>query len=302
MPQPGEGRHKALLAIANLGILAGLPMERIHADLAAATAGAPMPSCEIEAAILKAARDRQAGGTYRPPPKPAPIVKDGRAALRRIIDQGAIREDSDLWEASPYRLTGQVEDDPRVLLETLFDPQDFVFIGDRHDDGVLGQTIRRCSEWVEYFKTGGKAGPFVIINPFTGKPAPKKSGDGDSYRGDNAIATYQHCLVEFDNLNREDQLRFWSAAKLPIRALIDTGGKSLHAWLDLPKLFQVATEELWNVHIKTHFYEKVLIPLGVDRACCNPSRLSRLPGWVRKETGLFQRILWLSKEGREVMR
>jgi hypothetical protein len=297
MPSPGRGRHKALLGIANLGIMAHLPPERIHADIAARTASAPMPDREIEAAIVKAARDHQAGGT--PPAKPAPIVKDGNAGLRRIIDQGRITDDADLWEASPYRLTGRVEDDPLVLLENLFGPHNYIFIGGKFDDGILGQTIRRVSEWGEYLRAGGTAGPYVIINDLTGKPAPKKSG-GDSYRGDAAIASYRHCLIEFDDLPREDQLRFWSAARLPIRALVDTGGKSIHAWIDLTKLGEVKTQDDWDRVIKVGLYERVLIPLGVDRACCNPARLSRLPGCRRGER--MQRLLWFSPEGREVLR
>jgi hypothetical protein len=87
---------------------------------------------------------------------------------------------------------------------------------------------------------------------------------------------------------------------LPILALIDSGGKSIHAWLDVQKLSSITTCDEWTREIKIGLYERVLIPLGVDRACCNPSRLSRLPGFFRSETGRFQRLLWLSPVGRRV--
>jgi hypothetical protein len=138
------------------------------------------------------------------------------------------------------------------------------------------------------------------VNPLSGEAAPKKDGDGDTYRGDGNVNDFRHCLVEFDDMTRADQIRFWSAAKLPIVALIDSGGKSIHAWLDVRKLFTVTTSAQWDQHIKIGLYEKVLVPLGVDRACCNPSRLSRLPGCFREEHGKFQRLLWLSPVGREV--
>ena len=105
-------------------------------------------------------------------------------------------------------------------------------------------------------------------------------------------------MVEFDDLSREDQIRFWSAVKLPIVALIDTGGKSIHAWVQVSKLATVNTLEQWQENIKIKLYDRILAPLGVDAACSNPSRLSRLPGHLRD--GNYQRLLWLSSEGRPV--
>lgn len=301
-PSPGSGRHFELLGVSTVGIMAGVTPEQIHSDIRAAIgSNQPMPDREIQAAISKAIADHSAAGSYHPPPKTAPLIKDGRAAQKRIIESGTIGSTADLWEASPYRLTDRVESDPMTALSVLFEPGDFVFIGERRADGIVGQTIRRAEDWIKYFQAGGKAGPFTIINPFTGKAAPRKDGTGKlTYRGDGSIAAYRHCLVEFDTLSREDQIRFWSAAKLPIRALIDTGGKSIHAWLDVSKLSNVSNCEDWNREIKIKLYEKILVPLGVDRACCNPSRLSRLPGCPRD--GKYQRLLWLSPEGREVFR
>jgi hypothetical protein len=221
--------------------------------------------------------------------------------LRRIIAQGPISDDADLWEISPIRLYDSTDRDPVLLLETLFEADEFIFIGDRLEPGVIGKNIRTVAAWIMFFEAGGKAGPFIIINPLSGEPAPKKSGDGDSLRGDSNVKTFRHCLVEFDNLGREDQIRFWYAAKLPIRALIDSGGKSIHAWLDVQKLSNVSNCDQWNQEIKIGLYEKVLVPLGVDRACCNPSRLSRLPGHLRSGKEKFQQLLWLSPEGREVV-
>jgi hypothetical protein len=301
MPEPKHGRHKHLLTIGNYAALAGVPLDQVHDDIRRVTAGDPMPDAEVSAAIMKAARDHGAGSTYQPPPKPVPLIKDGRSARQRIIDAGAINNDADLWECSRIRLYDSPESDPCLLLNTLFRPEQWIFIGDRHEPGIIGQNIRTAAAWVMFFTTGGKAGPYIIINPFTGKAAPKKSGDGVSNRCDGSIASYPHCLVEFDDLPREGQIRFWSAARLPILALIDSGGKSIHAWLDVQKLFTVTTSEQWDQHIKIGLYEKILVPLGVDRACCNPSRLSRLPGHFRSETGRFQRLLWLSHEGREVL-
>ena len=191
--------------------------------------------------------------------------------------------------------------DTILFLETLFKHDDQIWIGDRYDEGIVGTTIRFRDQWISYFRNGGKIPPHIILNPLTGMSAPKKSGDGVTFRGDGNVATYRFCMAEFDRLNREDQIRFWSAIKLPIRALIDSGGKSIHAWIDVSKLSTVETPAQWQSEIKERLYDRILTPLEVDAACSNPARLSRLPGHYRSEKQAWQRLLWLSPEGRTVI-
>jgi hypothetical protein len=301
IPAPGDGCHPDILGIANLGFMAELPRETIFSDIRASIpAGSRIVSDkEINEAIQKALRDHK-GGTYTPQTRPAPAIRNGKTALQKIIEQGPIGDEADLWEMSPLRLLKEPKDDPAFLLETLYEPTDLIFIGDRHQAGIVGDTIRTAEEWIAYFRNGGKTAPFVIINPLTGTPAPTKTGDATTFRGDANVKTFRYCLAEFDSLSREDQIRFWSAAKLPVVCLIDSGGKSIHAWLDIKKLADVRTPEKWQSEIKQNLYDRLLTPLGVDAACSNPARLSRLPGHYREEKQAFQRLLWLSPEGRSV--
>ncbi len=200
-----------------------------------------------------------------------------------------------MWEASPIKIDWEPAEDTIHFLSEMFEPDDLILIGESMETGIFGQNIRSQSSWIDFFKAGGKTAPFIIINPLTGKPAPKKSGDGDTYRGDGNIAAYRYCLIEFDNLNRKDQIRFWTSnmvKELPVVALVDTGGKSIHAWI---RTENINTLDDWQREIRQGFYEISLIPLGVDSACSNPSRLSRLPGHFR-DTGKYQRILWLNTE------
>jgi hypothetical protein len=188
--------------------------------------------------------------------------------------------------------------DAILLLLTLYRPDDLIWIGERYDEGILGVTIRTAIEWVAYFRNGGKTGPHIIPNPMTGHEGTTKDGK-PSFRSDNTVLKYLHCVVEFDDLPREDQIRFWSAARLPVVCLIDSGGKSIHAWLDVQKRATVTTAEQWQSEIETKLYDQLLKPLGVDSSCKNASRLSRLPGHYRTGKGNYQKILWLSgREGR----
>jgi hypothetical protein len=299
IPPPGTGCHPTLLSVANYGVMAGLDGERILRDILGNIPYGQrrISEREITDAINKAMGDHTKG-TFAPKAKQAPIVSNGERTLEKLIGQGIFSDEADLWEASPIRLWDSPEKDHVLFIETLFGKNDLIWIGDRHDSGVMGNTIKTAAEWINYFLAGGPTGPHIILNPLTGTPAPKKSGEGQTFRGDGNIASYRFCMVEFDNLSREDQIRFWSAIKLHIRALIDSGGKSIHAWIDVQKLVKVETPAQWQAEIKERLYDRILTPMGVDSACSNPARLSRLPGHFRQEKGAYQRLLWLSPEGR----
>jgi hypothetical protein len=298
-PTPGGGgAHPHELKVANLGFIAGLSADQIFQDIrnAIPTGSRKVSDSEITQAINKAQRDHR-GGTFTQRPRPKPVVNNGKVALEKILSQGEIIDEVDLGETSPRRLLEEPKDDPGLLLSTLYDPTDLLWIGERHDAGILGDTIRTAAEWGSYFKNGGRTGPHIIPNPMTGQKGTTKEGK-PSFRSDSTVKTYRYCLVEFDDLSREDQIRFWSAARLPVVCLIDSGGKSIHGWLDVQKRARVTTPEQWQLHIKTNLYDQLLTPLGVDSSCSNASRLSRLPGHYRMEKQAFQRLLWLSPEGR----
>jgi hypothetical protein len=299
-PAPGQGLgcHNHLLKIANYGARAGIEPQTMFEDIRCHIPKGTRSvfDKEIQDAVNRAMTDYN-GGTFTPKARSVSIVKDGAAALRGIINQSPIKDEADVLEKSPIRLWGEPKDDTVLFLFTRFEQDDLIFIGDQYDDGILGDTIRTRDEWIVFFQTGWVTKPFIIINPLSGIPAPMKSNpDKASHRGDNNVIRYRYALVEFDNLSREDQLRFWTAAKLPIVALIDSGGKSIHAWLNVEKLAPVTTAEEWESNIKNRLYDRLLTPLGVDTGCSNPSRLSRLPGHFREEKSKYQRLLWLSEK------
>lgn len=299
IPAPGGGCHVALLSVANLGILADRDPEEVFQDIRRSIPAGTrrVPDKEIHDAIRKALQDHTSC-SFTSQPRPQPAVRDGRGTLRRIIAQARIRTEADLWEASPIRLMEAPEHDPVLLFETLYRPDDLLWIGDRHEAGILGQTLRPAAEWIRYFREGGATAPHILPNPLTGTAAPTKTGEKQTLRGDGCVAAYRFALAEFDELSRDEQICFWAGARLPIVALIHSGGKSIHAWLDVSKLADVKTPEQWGDRIKGTLYDRLLVPLGVDRACSNPSRLSRLPGHFRKDK--WQRILWLSAEGKSL--
>ena len=295
----GNSAHGRILGKADLGIIAGLTPDEIFADIRANIPPGKrrVSDKEIWDAIHKAFSDHT-DGCFVPVPKPKPIVNDSRAVLSKLIEQGRGASEESIREASPIPIDSECM--TISILQSLSHGEDPLFIGEREQPGIVGETIRTAREWIEDLSKGARPGPHIIPNPLSGVPAPKKSGDGETFRGDGNVATFRFCVAEFDNLSREDQLSFWAAVDLPIVALIDSAGKSLHAWLSVPKLAHVQTAEEWDRHIRGRLYAQILVPLGCDSACSNPSRLSRLPGHFRAEKGRMQRLLFLSPSGRRI--
>jgi hypothetical protein len=299
IPPPGRGCHVSLLSVANRGVLAGLDGEKIFADIRGhiPPGRRRVSDREIQEAISKALHGHNAT-TFTPQQRPVPIVRDGKVALQRIINQGQYTDEAALREASPVRIPDDSDSDATLFLATLYQPNDLVWIGEPRQVGIRGTTIRTRDEWIAYYRDRGTKSPHIILNPLSGLPAPKKSGYGTTLRGDANVLSYRYCLVEFDTLSRANQIRFWSSFKIPIVALIDSGNKSIHAVIDVQKLAKVKNADQWQTCIKGHLYERTLVPLGADGACSNPSRLSRLPGHFREEKKAWQRLLWLAPEGR----
>ena len=75
----------------------------------------------------------------------------------------------------------------------------------------------------------------------------------------------------------------WMRAFARLRAVLDTGGKSLHGWFDFP-----AEQELRELRV-------ILPALGCDPALFTASQPCRLPGARRGER--WQCLLWLDLGG-----
>ncbi|MBP7340828.1 MAG: hypothetical protein PHE11_05145 [Candidatus Omnitrophica bacterium] len=292
---PGGGCHSWIMSGCNLGVMAGISPQEIFTDIRRVlhpSRGDTEITDAIEKALLSHGdgNHRRFKSSARQSTRKT-IIRNGAAVFNQIIAQGKYSEEAELTANSPIAIPENPKDQQRLFFETTFAQDEFVFCGDRLQPGT-DKTILPSCEWAMV----GSSGPFVIVNGFTGRPAPTKSGDKQTFRGDHCIKSFKHCLVEFDNKSIEDQVRFWSAIRLPIKAVIHTGNKSLHAWVDVSSQ-NITNVEQWEKTIKIDLYEARLKPLGVDMACSNPSRLSRLPGVFRADKNQWQRLLWLSKEG-----
>ena len=120
-----------------------------------------------------------------------------------------------------------------------------------------------------------KAGAWARINPMSGEGC--KNSDVEEFR---------HCLIESDSLPKEEQLRKIRELNLPCSALVDSGGKSIHAIVKIDagkdeKLYRERVSKLHEFLAKNGF--------SVDKACKNASRLSRIAAVTRD--GKRQRLI-----------
>lgn len=287
---PGKGCHTALLGVANCGIREGLSEEQIFADIRQHIPNGTryVPDNEIYAAISKAKRDYIPYRTIFEKPFKNSVSKAKIPSEYRdhLIEKGKGAEEVDFWEVSPVRLFDAPEKDTELLLRTFYKTDDYLFIGTQYDTKV--QTVR---QWIDLHPMSL---PFICPNPVDGQLHLTKSGI-QSYRCDAAVCKFKFAVLEFDTLSRNEQFAFWSKMlnELPVVALIDSGNKSIHAWIHVP---DVRTLDEWKIKIEQMLFEQCLKPLGIDTACKNPSRMSRLPGCIRKKTSRWQRLLYLNPE------
>ena len=187
----------------------------------------------------------------------------------------------DITKVSFKRPTAAVAPDPQAsefkrFLQAAFAPTEVVCICDAVEEGrpVTAGSFIPIEEWIARFDDPAsrilspeREGIFVRINPF--RP--------NLYSGsDNDVSAYRHVLVEFDDKPKAEQEKLFRDSGLPITVLIDSGGKSIHAWVRV----DAPNRKEWDIR-RDIIYSS--IP-GIDAKNKNPSRYSRLPGAWRSPT------------------
>lgn len=294
-PSGGGGCHPALLRVANFGRLAGVDPDQVARDLAAHVSGTRrVTGAEIEAAVNKAfdsaSVNLPTGNTRAATPRP---VVDGSKLLDSILKRGTGSSEADLSDASPVRIDWPSERAATEFLSRMFEPNEHLFIGARSDAGA-GHVLP-MSRWIAQFKRGTAIPELIIPNPLTGEEGQTKDGKR-SYRADSCVAQFRFAVVEFDAMPREQQIRFWFGAPLPVAALVDSGGKSIHGWVRI----DAADATAWSLRVEEKLFT-LLTAVGVDAACKNEARLSRMPGHFRGENKRWQRVLYLNPAGAPIL-
>lgn len=107
-------------------------------------------------------------------------------------------------------------------------------------------------------------------------------------RADANVVCFRNFLIELDNMELDKQEQY-VLDKLPISTQVFSGSKSYHFIISLEQPLRDYSEYM---EYAARIHE--MLP-KIDSACKNPSRLSRLPGAVRPDTGLKQELLYVGE-------
>lgn len=135
--------------------------------------------------------------------------------------------------------------------------------------GELIQQLNRC---------GGDIGAVLgDYNPDVGAWIRFNPLDGKGVKNEN-VTDFRYALVESDNMELEKQNALVRELELPIACLVYSGGKSIHAIVRIG----AATYEEYRKRVDYLYSVLKKNGMEVDTQNKNPSRLSRMPGVMRK--------------------
>lgn len=169
-------------------------------------------------------------------------------------------------------------------LEVLFQPDENVgYVTESWErDGKhfpsKGLCDRTASELIQQLnKYHDVSNVFGDYNPEVGAWIRFNPLDGNGVKNEN-VTDYRYALVESDCMDLEQQHALIRELELPVACLVYSGGKSIHAIVKIEAAnydeYRKRVDYLYNVLKKNG--------LPVDTQNKNPSRLSRMPGVMRK--------------------
>jgi len=294
IPTPGEGARNDGLNRAAYALrerFAGLSESDFASLLTSWAAGMSpaLSSGEVETTIRSAWRGAENRGTVgakatAPRAGGSPRPRDNAPLSRHLREDPAPHAVTQAQPPGKYEvretdyLPDPIPNGAVELLRAVFKPDEGVRIA----QGRIGEDDGRetpkdegavfpAKTWVDMMtKRGGPnglwssskgAGVFISINPM-------RSGGAK----DADVTAYRHALVEIDvGLTREQQYALWIDSGIPCAAIINSGGKSVHAWVRVDAADRREYDE------RVSFLHAHFAAYGIDSKNKNPSRFSRLP-------------------------
>jgi len=209
-----------------------------------------------------------------------PALLERVAALSPGVDEGFIKSRSPLTVAGP-------EDFLRVLYKR---GQHVVcFGGTNKSQGTLWthQGPLQRTELEKWMLKDWQNGAWYMIHPVTGKFLVKPDGTRTRRSTEN-VTEHRYLLIESDHCKPELWLRAIASLPLKIVSLVKSGGKSIHALVNL----ETQTLPEWRSVFGQ--MKSFLTSLGADPHAFSSAQLSRLPFITR--AGVLQELIYLSPD------
>jgi RecA-family ATPase len=187
-------------------------------------------------------------------------------------------------EIGVVELPAPMADGTRELIRAAFQPGEGVRLclaksndaDGKENPKDAGLTLSR-EEWLKrldksngdpnkILSTSQRNGIFAGINPL-------KIGGAK----DDDVTAFRHALIEWDNVSKQEQYGLIVSSGVPCTAVIDSGGKSIHAWVRV----DAKDRKEFNERVRIIYQHFEASGFKTDDKNKNPARLSRLAGCVR---------------------
>ena len=205
--------------------------------------------------------------------------------LRKFASRVAI---ADPWEylrrLSPVP---PLEIDPASFLGILYNLGDRIIVFNQLMS--QGQAVFRVGESEQScIPTAGPEGIWFLVQPVDGRIRYVPRLSKESRRSEESVTRWPYLVLESDKADPRDWLRLLVQLPLAIVAIYTSGGRSIHALVQV----DAADKAQWDA-IKQKI-AKAMVPLGADPNALSAVRLSRLPQCLRGEK--LQELLYLNPD------
>lgn len=178
-----------------------------------------------------------------------------------------------IMEESPYDLSAVPPENGWRFVVSLFQPNDLIWIGNKRSSGFqYKRNFQTREAWL-----GNVFGNYQLTCPSVFK-------NGTCHRKNENVVARRFLVVESDVLGKNEvgAVFRWlrDSIGMTLRAVVDTAGKSLHAWFDFPP-----EEVFLELNI-------ILPALQCDKGMFTASQPCRLPGMLRD--GKIQTLIYLN--------
>jgi hypothetical protein len=110
-----------------------------------------------------------------------------------------------------------------------------------------------------------------------------------SRRSEESVTSWRYAVLESDAAPKDLWLKVLVQLPIPIAAIYDSGGNSIHALI----MINADSKTEWDRIVRGDLAE-LIVPLGSDLNAMTAIRLTRLPNCHRGETGKMQQLLYLN--------
>jgi hypothetical protein len=197
----------------------------------------------------------------------------------------------DFFELSPIRLLADPANDWRLLLQR-FKPDDVLWIGGKFDSCAddapetkkenCRRHFRPVADWLKE-----RQAPEQFTCPSIFK-------SGTHSRCNDAVTQRRYLVIESDLLSKDEMSAVinWGRQFMRLRAIVDTGRRSLHGWFDAPPLEIEAELRIILPNLGRGAEDKPTL----DPALFKLAQPCRLPGAWREPGKIRQALLYLDLE------